>query len=390
MPALTITAVDHTTGQLTIPAHGLNTGDGPGALFAPAGAGGILPTGFAPVTSYWAIRVDANTVKLATSSTNANAGIAIGCSDNGTLPLQLGVGLPYRVPMIAAAGAQVKSANDNAVWQVIAALWAFLTGQLQALWSGLTLAGPLTVGGQPFTIANLTYTAAVTDLITVTAHGLVTGDGPVQTSSTGALPGGLAATTNYWVFVVDANTFKLATSFSNALAGVAVDITSTGSGVHTLLCLPSTMRPADATVSRNIVVGGAIRHAITTLNLPLRYEHSAALTGSIIVTLSGGNDGLLIGIPLKLGDRILACRAAMQDNTTGPTKLKLQLMSSTGVTNVIATSPPSSGGGTLQTLTLSGLSTAVVAGTSYYVLISFSTGTAASIIANIEVDYDHP
>lgn len=68
--------------------------------------------------------------------------------------------------------------------------------------------------------------------ITETAHGYYTGVKGALTTS-GVLPGGLSAT-NYYVIRVDANTFKLATSAANALAGTAVDITSAaGGGTHT-------------------------------------------------------------------------------------------------------------------------------------------------------------
>lgn len=81
-----------------------------------------------------------------------------------------------------------------------------------------------------------TFTAATTDIVTATAHAFTTGDGPFQlTNSGGALPAGLAVTTDYYVIVIDANTFRLATSRPNALAGTpVVDITGTGTGTHTL------------------------------------------------------------------------------------------------------------------------------------------------------------
>lgn len=44
------------------------------------------------------------------------------------------------------------------------------------------------------------------------------------------MPGGLSAGTDYYVIKTDANHFKLATSASNAEAGIAVNIASTGSG----------------------------------------------------------------------------------------------------------------------------------------------------------------
>ena len=68
-----------------------------------------------------------------------------------------------------------------------------------------------------------------TDLITVTGT-YNTGD-LVRVLATG-FPGGLAASTNYYIIHASATTMKLASSLSNALAGTAIDITSNGSGVQ--------------------------------------------------------------------------------------------------------------------------------------------------------------
>jgi hypothetical protein len=46
----------------------------------------------------------------------------------------------------------------------------------------------------------------------------------------GTLPTGVSGSTTYWAIVVDVNTFKIATSRANALAGTAVDITAAGGG----------------------------------------------------------------------------------------------------------------------------------------------------------------
>ncbi|HSN26959.1 MAG TPA: hypothetical protein VLT45_11750 [Kofleriaceae bacterium] len=101
-------------------------------------------------------------------------------------------------------------------------------------------AGTMTNERRTFTSAELTaatftYTAdATTDLITKVAHGLQTGDGAFTTSNTGgALPGGLATLTSYYVIKVSADTFRVATSIANAYANTYVDITSNGSGTNT-------------------------------------------------------------------------------------------------------------------------------------------------------------
>lgn len=73
-----------------------------------------------------------------------------------------------------------------------------------------------------------------TDTITITGHGLVSGQ-KVQVSATTTIPTGLAAATDYFVIIVDANNIRLATSLANALAGTQIDITSTGAGTISLL-----------------------------------------------------------------------------------------------------------------------------------------------------------
>ena len=57
----------------------------------------------------------------------------------------------------------------------------------------------------------------------------------VRLTTTGTLPGGLLAGTTYHVFRGGNGTLRLAASAANALAGVAVDITSAGTGVHSLV-----------------------------------------------------------------------------------------------------------------------------------------------------------
>jgi len=102
---------------------------------------------------------------------------------------------------------------------------------------------------------NFTFTAdSTTDHLTATAHGLNTGDGPVQVSNSGGgLPGGLATSTNYWVIKIDANTFELATSLANALAGTQIDITTNGTGTQTVLHQTTTASPSLAlTITGNL------------------------------------------------------------------------------------------------------------------------------------------
>jgi hypothetical protein len=71
-----------------------------------------------------------------------------------------------------------------------------------------------------------------TDTITAAAHGLFTGL-KGQFTTTGALPTGLALVTDYFIIAVTSGTFKVATTYNNAIAGIAIDLTAQGSGNDT-------------------------------------------------------------------------------------------------------------------------------------------------------------
>lgn len=89
----------------------------------------------------------------------------------------------------------------------------------------------------PATVYSITAVDAGTDQLTITGHGFTTGDGfaAIFSPDGGALPGGLAAVTDYWVIVVDPNTVQLAASSADAISGTEIDITSAGSGTLQLL-----------------------------------------------------------------------------------------------------------------------------------------------------------
>src|SRR5580704_10548448 len=121
MTALTISAFNDSNAELTITAHGQVTGAGPSRLLA--GTGGVIPTGLAALTDYWLIVVDANTVKLASSSANAMSNTPVTFSTNGTLPVQLLLGMPYTRATTYAALSQLKSADLDALQDNLTALW---------------------------------------------------------------------------------------------------------------------------------------------------------------------------------------------------------------------------------------------------------------------------
>ena len=67
------------------------------------------------------------------------------------------------------------------------------------------------------------------DSLTINNHPFNVGE-RVYITTTATLPGGLSALTEYFIIDTDANTIKLATTKANAIAGTAIDLTTTGSG----------------------------------------------------------------------------------------------------------------------------------------------------------------
>jgi hypothetical protein len=88
--------------------------------------------------------------------------------------------------------------------------------------------------GASGSFANVTITIASPAVITYTAHGF-SANSPISFTTTGALPTGLTAGTNYYIVgsSITANTFEVATSISNATAGIAVNTSGTQSGTQT-------------------------------------------------------------------------------------------------------------------------------------------------------------
>jgi hypothetical protein len=82
---------------------------------------------------------------------------------------------------------------------------------------------------------NVTITIASPAVVTEAAHGRSPYTAVSYTSS-GALPTGLALLTTYYIVggaSLTANTYQLATTIANAVAGIAINTSGTQSGVHT-------------------------------------------------------------------------------------------------------------------------------------------------------------
>lgn len=122
--------------------------------------------------------------------------------------------------IISGAGTRViLTPTSPSNWQ------AFVSGDYQT--SG-TCAGPAST-------ATVTITIAAPGVFTDTAHG-ITGACPVVfTNSGGGLPTGVTSGTTYWVVPssITTNTYTIATTVTNALAGTAITTTGTSTGTQT-------------------------------------------------------------------------------------------------------------------------------------------------------------
>lgn len=130
-----------------------------------------------------------------------------------------------------------------------------------------------------------TFTAdAGTDVITMTSttnfpSNILVGT-RVRLTTTTTLPAGLALATNYYVIKVTDSTFKLATSYANALLGTAIDITDAGTGTHTMSrLLPRHTNGAGVQAfffnSNSTALGAA------TPNLDIGYTNSAQVASRV-------------------------------------------------------------------------------------------------------------
>ncbi len=72
-----------------------------------------------------------------------------------------------------------------------------------------------------------------TGAITETTHGYLTGD-VAQVSTSSVLPAGIAASTDYHIIKIDADSYALASSQANAVAGIRIYPTTKGTGNQTV------------------------------------------------------------------------------------------------------------------------------------------------------------
>lgn len=182
-----------------------------------------------------------------------------------------------------------------------------------------------------------TFTAdASTDIITMTSttnipSNILTGT-RVRLTTTTTLPAGLALATDYYVIKVTDSTFKLATSYANAIAGTAINITDAGTGTHTMSrLLPRYTNGAG--VQAIFFNSNATALGAGTPNLSLGYTNSAqvasratptvlpigktaASNSHILYTGATGTGKYNYTVPLQAGDGGIAEVNTIQNSTS--------------------------------------------------------------------------
>lgn len=152
------------------------------------------------------------------------------------------------------------ASQANQIWQIIAPL-----------------------GSSIFTVDD------VTDVFAAVGHSYVTGL-KVQVSSSVTLPGNLLAATDYYVVVLSPNTFQFSDTLQHALdATNIIDITDTGTGVHTVIPQADTAFYFNAplTLAWSGTGGNAVETtvgAIVTAKMAPGVTHTFAIGNDFILT----------------------------------------------------------------------------------------------------------
>ena len=153
----------------------------------------------------------------------------------------------------------------------------------------------------------------------------------VRLTTTTTLPAGLALATDYYVIRVSDTTFKLATSYANAIAGTQINITDAGTGTHTTSwLLPRYTNGAG--VQAIIFNPNATALGAATPNMSLGYTNSAQTASratptvlpigktacpnsQIIYTGATGTGKYNYQMPLQSGDAGIAEINTIQNST---------------------------------------------------------------------------
>ncbi len=227
--------VDLTADTITITGHGFVTGD---VLTYANGGGADLDQGGSAITTAYVIRVNDDTIKLASTAQNAFTGTAYDLDDAGndaqTLTKAAGDGMAATLTQNSKPGDGSSSESGTGGSVVLGAADNVTNGDSSTQ-------GPvkpfgvdtITIAG---TDANTVATTAVdttANTITITDHGYVTGQKLTYDDGSSTAIAGLTDDTDYYVIKTDNDTIQLAATYADAVAGTNLSITGTGNNAQT-------------------------------------------------------------------------------------------------------------------------------------------------------------
>lgn len=240
------TDVNTTTDVITSTSHNFYSG-----LKVQVSSNNTLPTGLSASTDYWVIVADANTFKLASSVANAAAGTQIDITGTGT-------GTMAVTPTAPPSDVRRLSVDDDVDYD--------------------------------------------NDNITKTAHGLYTGGKIYVGTFATPIPTGLTVGDEYWVAAVDADTIKLCSSLSNAVAETAVDLTTT-SGTWNATIINSTGETSTANDANLSTSSGAVRAASMSIDGANEYSTTVLTDGTDnYIIYDDPTDTSAFGVYFESGD----------------------------------------------------------------------------------------
>lgn len=193
-------------------------------------------------------------LSTANTYTAAQRSAFVTLTDAGTVAVDLSLSNNYNLTLggnrtlgtptnpVAGQAGIITVRQDITGTRTLAYAWPYVfpAGVAPVLSTGKLVLDQLNYMVNSYSTSAVTVTIAAPGVMTWTAHGLVSGQ-RIQLTTTGALPTGLAASTTYWVTVIDANTFNLSTSLANAQAATFITTTGSQSGVHTAVSFSITI-----------------------------------------------------------------------------------------------------------------------------------------------------
>ena len=168
--------------------------------------------------------------------------------------------------------------------------------------------------------------------ITITNHGVSTGDQLTYTAGTTAI-GGLSTATVYYVIKVDDNTIKLATTTSNATNGQAVPLSGQGSGTHSF-------ETAGTAVSYILENDLESQFLAFTPNSAFQFTNGDIIAGSSTTargTVTNYNDGLIFNFIISDGGSQYAGDFALTISAPDDTSNGVQAAATANVTSGVVT-----------------------------------------------------